>query len=86
MPGYRPDSDEDDRKKYQHQTLIPPDRLLAQAIDEAPEEPISNQIKTANQTDPEGKKIRKAFTEALPQMDTQEFLIQNDLLLHRQRL
>jgi hypothetical protein len=38
MPGYRPDNDEDDRKKYQHQTLLTPDRLLAEAIDEDPEE------------------------------------------------
>ena len=57
MPGYRPNNDEDDRKKFQHQTLLTPDRLLAEAIDEDPEESLPDLIKTANQTDPEGKDI-----------------------------
>jgi hypothetical protein len=86
MPGYRPDSDEDNRRKYQHQTLIPLNRLLAQAIDEPSKKPLSNQIKAANQSDQKGKEIRKAFTEALPQADTQEFLVLDNLLFHRQRL
>lgn len=86
MPGYRPDNDEDDRKKHQRQTLITPDRLLAQAISEDLEEFLPNLIKAANQADSEGKKIRKAFTEALPRVDTREFTVQDDLLLHQQKL
>jgi transposase InsO family protein len=86
MPGYRPDNDEDDRKKYQHQVLLTPDRLLAEAIGEDPEEFLPSLIKAANQADSEGKEIRKAFTEALPRVDTREFATQDDLLLHQQKL
>src|SRR5208282_5770207 len=86
MPGYRPDNDEDDRKKYQHQVLLTPDRLLAEAIGEDPEEFFLGLIKAANQAYAEGKEIRKAFTEALPGTDTQQFTVQDDLLLHQQKL
>ena len=86
MPGYRPDSDEDDRKKHQRQTLITPDRLLVQAIGEDPEEFLPDLIKAANQADSKGKEIREAFTEALPRVDTREFAIQGGFLLHQQKL
>jgi hypothetical protein len=86
MPGYRPDSDEDYRKKHQRRILITPDRLLAQAISEDPEKSLPNLIKAANQTDSEGKEIREALTEALPRADTREFTVQDDLLLHQQKL
>src|SRR5271154_1033500 len=89
MPGYRPDNDEDDRMKHQHQTLITPDRLLAQAIEESSEESLEeslpNLIKAANQANSGGKGIREAFTEALPRVDTREFTIQDDFLLHQQK-
>jgi hypothetical protein len=86
MPGYRPDSDEDDRKKHQHQILITPDRLLAQAIDEDLEKDLPNLIKMANQASSEGKGIREALTEALPRVDTREFTVRDGLLLYQQKL
>ena len=94
LPGYRPDNSNDDRRKHQQQILISSDRLLAEAIEEddqseslGPQEPLPGLIKSLNQTDDIGRRIREALTEETDSVtNDNSFSIQNKLLTYLGRV
>ncbi|SLM36779.1 reverse transcriptase domain protein [Lasallia pustulata] len=47
-PGDKPINEEDDRLKYQHQTILTPDRLEISVLEPDPEAPIHDRILNAN--------------------------------------
>ncbi|SLM36259.1 retrotransposon nucleocapsid protein [Lasallia pustulata] len=61
-PGDKPINEEDDRLKYQHQTILTPDRLKISVLEPDPEAPIHDRILNANQDDEECSAFRKAIT------------------------
>ena len=60
-PGDKPINEEDDRLKYQHQTILTPDRLEISVLEPDPEAPIHDRILNANQDDEECSAFRKAI-------------------------
>ena len=85
LPKYRPDNDGDTRREHQRQILIPVERLLAQVIEDGDQlEALPDQIKTLNQTDDEGQRLRKALTVGTE--INNRFSIQDNLLKYSERL
>ncbi|SLM38946.1 reverse transcriptase domain protein [Lasallia pustulata] len=53
-PGDKPINEEDDRLKYQHQTILTPDRLEISVLEPDPEAPIHDRILNVNWDDCQG--------------------------------
>ncbi|SLM36168.1 retrotransposon ty3-gypsy subclass protein [Lasallia pustulata] len=88
-PGDKPINEEDDRLKYQHQTILTPDRLKINMLEPDPEAPIHDRILNANRDDEEcsafGKAIankRKAFNRIL----MANCSVRDGILYHHNRL
>ncbi|SLM35328.1 retrotransposon nucleocapsid protein [Lasallia pustulata] len=60
-PGDKPINEEDDRLKYQHQTILTPDRLKISVLEPDPEAPIHDRILNANWDDEECSAFCKAI-------------------------
>ncbi|SLM35176.1 t18348probable pol truncated-rice blast fungus magnaporthe gypsy retrotransposon [Lasallia pustulata] len=60
-PGDKPINEEDDRLKYQHQTILTPDRLKISVLEPDPEAPIHDRILNANRDDEECSAFHKAI-------------------------
>src|SRR5947207_10428663 len=89
MPGQRPRDENDERRQYQHQTILTPDRLAMEAIDDETEEDRRfslDDLKAANRDHPDGKALREELLAALPMKDVTDFSTSEGLLLHRGRL
>ncbi len=59
-----PKNDEDERRKYQHRTLLTPDRVEVADLEEAdPDEPLYTRVIRLNKADEFCGEVRKALTE-----------------------
>ena len=63
MPGSTPESQDDERVKYQQQTILTPDRLVIAEIDDDTEKSIHQKVLDANRSDENCSTYRKAIQE-----------------------
>ncbi|KAA6410992.1 MAG: hypothetical protein FRX48_05303 [Lasallia pustulata] len=88
-PGDKPINEEDDRLKYQHQTILTPDRLEISVLEPDPEAPIHDRILNANRDDEECSAFRKAIAnkrKAFNRILMVNCSVRDGILYHHNRL
>ncbi|SLM35361.1 retrotransposon nucleocapsid protein [Lasallia pustulata] len=88
-PGDKPINEEDDRLKYQHQTILTPDRLKISVLEPDPEAPIHDRILNANRDDEECSAFRKAIAnkrKAFNRIFMANCSVRDGILYHHNRL
>ena len=88
-PGDKPIYEEDDWLKYQHQTILTPDRLKISVLEPDPEAPIHNRILNANWDDEECLTFCKAIAnkkKAFNRIPISNCSVKDGILYHREQL
>ncbi|SLM38893.1 Zinc finger, H2C2-type, histone UAS binding [Lasallia pustulata] len=88
-PGDKPINEEDGRLKYQHQTILTPDRLEISVLEPDPEAPIHDRILNASWDDEECSAFRKVIAnkrKAFNRILMANCSVRDGILYHHNRL